>query len=121
MKFSILKANYKIGPFFNNSYINRIISLFTSSPDQKHIWNVRIGKNRYYIQEVLNNYALLGTTKMEIQDFFQGYPAYSKTYTEWIYEVKKSPKGICVLLIYFDQEKPVKVAYSYLQYKLSER
>lgn len=100
-------------------YINKIISLFTSSHNEKHIWNIRVGKKKYYVQEILNNYDLLGYNKLEINDFFEGYPFYEKSSAEYIYQIKKSNKGIYILSISFDQDKPVKVIYSYLQYKLS--
>lgn len=97
-------------------YISKIISLLTSSHNDKHIWNVRVGKKQYPVQEILNNYDLLGN-KLEIKTFFEGYPCYKESSAEDIYEIKKNKKGIYILSVSFYQNQPVKVIYSYLQYK----
>lgn len=98
-------------------YIIRLIHFFTSYHCDRHIWDVRIGKNKYRVQDVLNNYELLGTNKMEIQAFFEEYFCCKKSSTEWVYEVKKEQEGIYMITVYFDQNRPVRVAYSYSQYK----
>lgn len=96
-------------------YFNKIINIFRASHEDKHIWDVRIGEKKFRIQDVLNNYDLIGTSKEEIDVFFKKNNCYRKATDEWIYEVKNNSKGIYLVIISFEEEKPVKINYSYIK------
>jgi hypothetical protein len=96
-----------------------IVNILMTSRNNKHIWNIRVGKKEYLIQDILNNYELLGDEKEEIQAFLQDYTFYKKTAGEWICELKNSRKGKYLLILFFEADQLIKVNYSVLEYKAS--
>ncbi|MCY1662912.1 hypothetical protein [Chryseobacterium sp. SL1] len=99
------------------NFFDKIINVFKFFQDDVYIWNVRIGEKKYPVQDVLNNYEnLIGKTKSEAVKFFREYNLLKKHSNEWIYEVKKTQRGLYLIILHFYQDELIKVNYSYFEY-----
>lgn len=84
-----------------------LFGLFGNLFSRRSPWKIRVGHRKYFIQEILNDYELIGSHKGEITDYLSSYAVYCDECDPevYYYEIKQSRHYKFFLILFFKESE----------------